>query len=138
MLAEYQALNFSYKKLGSANSVHIGEAYTIAVKNSVRIIEWFKSRSSKVVYVDEFSINRKTTNLYGWTPKNVSGWKVQNPQSFHASFVIGFSQHGVEGLMGFKGTITSKSFVYFLKRLLQRLRSHGENGSEQVVVVCDN
>ena len=103
-------VGMSFKKLGFLNPKQATETTPSEISNWSKIIEWFKRSSNKIIYVDEFSITRKTTSMYGWTKKGLPGWKILSPQTFKMSFVASMSQDGCEGVVGFHGTIDGDSF----------------------------
>ena len=131
-------LKMSYKKLGCSNTVADCPNYKEKIVKCLEVISWFKKNNYHIVYVDEFSVNRSTTSMYGWSKKGVSGWKYVIPQTFRMSFVIGLSKTRWEGLIGFKETINSKRFILFLKGIIQRNVSVEGLIRRRVCVICDN
>ena len=47
--------------------------------------------------MDEFKVNYKTINHYGWRKKGISGWKSLSLQPFEMSFIVCFSKNSIEG-----------------------------------------
>ena len=131
-------LKMSYKKLGAANIKNMQPGNTSRILQWKRIIEWFLQESYYLVYVDEFTINHKTLNHYGWTPKGSSGWKYHQSQKFSMSFVVGMSCNQLEGIIGFKKSIDSRKFILFLKGVQRKLKIAFEGVNQKLWIIWDN
>ena len=58
-------LKVSYKKLGCSNTLADCPNYKEKIVKCLKVISWFKKNNYHIVYVDEFSVNRSTTSMYG-------------------------------------------------------------------------
>ena len=98
-------LKMSYKLLGSSNAKERTHQNITKIKQWAHIIKWLEENNYLILYMDEFKVNYKTINHYGWSKKGISGWKSLSSQPFEMSFIVCFSKNSIEGLTGFKKTI---------------------------------
>ena len=98
----------SYKLLGSSNAKERTHQNITKIKQWAHIIKWLEENNYLILYMDEFKVNYKTINHYGWSKKGISGWKSLSSQPFEMSFIVCFSKNSIEGFTGFKKTINWK------------------------------
>ena len=116
-------LGLSFKKLGGAN---VKKVYPDSKNN---LISWVKAIISmliqgyKLAFIDEFIINRKTQNTYGWTQSGKPGRLLIRAVEFKMSFVVVHSQAWVEGIMGTKSSFNQEKYSMFLKELIAKLKT---------------
>ena len=109
----------SYKKIGILNPKQERVEIKGEIVNWANILKWFENTNHHIVYIDEFSVNRKTESKYGWAKSGKKGWKVQSTLNFKMSFIVGFSWRRLEGLLGYSESNTSQRFILFLKGILK-------------------
>ena len=131
-------LQMSHKKLGYSKPTARYQESKEKIKRCLSVLNWFKQNNYHLVYVDEFSVNRNTTNKYGWWRKGISGWKFMEPQAFRMSFIVGLSKTRWEGLVGFKGTKNSERFILFLKGVIMRNEQSDGSNNRRIWVIWDN
>ena len=73
----------------------------------------------ETIYFDEFSINSRRVNFYGWWKIGEKSALALRSNPFSMSFVIAVSQFRVYGIMGSGGSMTLDSMIHFLKKLCE-------------------
>ena len=97
-------LNFSYKKLPTAN-VKLFNAESIS-----KIIKWawvinkLLGRELEVVFLDEFSISKGSLKTYGWGPKGKKSIWCLNNANFRMTIMAAFSQRRYFKIYGTSNT----------------------------------
>ena len=131
-------LGLSFKKLGGTN---VKKVYPDSKNN---LISWVKAIISmliqrcKLVFIDEFIINRKTQNTYGWTQSGKPGRLLIRAVEFKMSFVVAHSQAWVEGIMGTKSSFNQEKYSMFLKELIAKLKTDDNLDWEKLILIADN
>ena len=131
-------LGLSFKKLGATNAKKV---YPDSKSNR---ISWVKAiismliRGYKLAFIDEFIINRKTQNTYGWTQRGKPGRLLIRAVEFKMSFVIAHSQAWVEGIMGTKSSFNQEKYNMFLKELIAKLKADDNLDWEKLIIAADN
>ena len=92
----------------------------------------------KLVFIDEFIINRKTQNTYGWTQSGRPERLLIRAVEFKMSFVVTHSQAWVEGIMGTKSSFNQEKYSMFLKELIAKLKTDGNLDWEKLILIVDN
>ena len=134
----HEKLNMSYKKLGSENPSKMIR------DNKANLISWTKTLISLLkedfylVYIDEFTVNRNTTNTYGWSSKGISGRLLIRTPDFKMSFIVAHSQHGLEGLIGTKTTFNQEKYINFLQKLVSHIKTKEDIYPAKIILVADN
>ena len=134
-----QKLWLSYKKLGGTNIKKTRPDSNASLVSWTETIIRLLQEKFYLIYVDEFTINRKTTRTYGWTKKGSSGRLLIRQPEFKMSFVIAHSHTKVEGIMGTKTTFNQHKYKFILKEVINRLKREVQYQSlERVVIVANN
>ena len=131
-------IQMSHKKLGYSKPTAGYQESKEKIKKCLSVLNWFKKNTYHLVYVDEFSVNRNTTNKYRWWRKGILDWKFMEPQAFRMSFIVGLSKTRWEGLVGFKGTINSERFILFLKGVIKRNEQSDGSNNRRIWVIWEN
>ena len=98
-------LKMCYKLLWSSNAKEITHQNITKIKQWAQIIKWLEESNYLILDMNEFKINYKTINNYGWNKKGISCWKSLSSHPFEMSFIVCLSKNSIEGLIGFKKTI---------------------------------
>ena len=131
-------LSLSYKKLGITNP------NKMKPDKKEQLISWLKAiigwlgSEFYTIFLDEFLVNRNTTNSYGWAYKGKSGRLLRWPNEFKMSFVVAHSPQRVEGILGTKTTFNKVKYIKILKLLLQQVKREQCPKHTKVVLVADN
>ena len=134
-----QGLGLSNKKLGGVNIKKIRPDSRSSLVSLTETIIRLLQTKFYLICVDEFTINRKTTRMYGWTKKGSPGRLLIRPPEFKMSFVIAHSQTRVEGIMGTKTIFNQHKYKFFLKVVINRQKREVQYQSiERVVIAADN
>ena len=131
-------LGLSFKKLGGTN------AKKIQPESKSSQISWVKAvlnlliQGYRLVFIDEFMINRKTQNTYGWTQRGKPGRLLTRAVDFKVSFYILHSQSQVEGMMGTRSSFDQVKYNIFLKELIAKLKMDDNINWQKLIIVADN
>ena len=85
--------------------------------------------------MDEFKVNYKTINYYGWSKKDISGWKSLSSQPFEMIFIVCFSKNSIECLTGFKKTINENKVRKFIDEALISIQERYALSSMKIAIV---
>ena len=90
------------------------------------------------IYIDEFSVNARHSNLYGWSKRGEKGHLRLHSDNFTMSFVVAVSSLAVYGVMGTKKTMNAELIEYFIREMLDCRNHQKENVNRPFVIVMDN
>ena len=128
-------LQMIHKKHGYSKPTAMYQETKEKIKRCLSVLNWFEQNNYLFVYVDEFSVNRNTTNKYGWWRNGISGRKFMKPQAFRKSFIVGLSKTRWEGLVGFKGTRNNERFILFLKGVIKRNEQSDGSNNRRIWII---
>ena len=92
----------------------------------------------ELIWIDEFSLQARNNNLYGWWRKGNDRWVKIYPSSFSMSFVVAFSSRKFYGIIGTSETFNSIMFGYFINELVRIIKSEMDLDSRDWMLVMDN
>ena len=108
---------------------------------------WKWQRSSKnyiwktlklFIYIDEFSVNTRHHQFYGWSKRGRRGLvRIQN-NDFCMSFIWAVSNIKVYEIMGNQGSNKSKEFKFYLRELIESRRADPELEKVPFIMMHDN
>ena len=90
------------------------------------------------ICIDEFSVNARHSNLYGWSKRGEKGHLRLYSDNFTMSFVVVVSSLAVYGVMGTKKTMNAELIEYFIREMLDCRNHQKENVNRPFVIVMDN
>ena len=112
-------LHFRFKKLEKIEQKTTTAEHIRVFFETAAIIMKLEDKSVETIYFDEFSINSRRVNFYGWWKIGEKSALALRSNPFSMSFVIAVSQFRVYGIMGSGGSMTSDSMIHFLKKLCE-------------------
>ena len=92
----------------------------------------------EIICIDEFKLQSRSSNMYGWWRKEVDRWITNYASSFSMSFIIAYSSSKFYGKVGTSDTFNILMFGYFLNQLMQILNENSKSSSENRVLVMGN
>ena len=92
----------------------------------------------ELIYIDEFSINDRNFNHYGWWEKGRQGYIDCMMENFSMTFFWAFSRQQFYGIMGNKESNNSASFIYFIKKLFESRAKCSTTTDLKPILVFDN
>ena len=98
-------LNFSYKKMSTANIKLFDPENTLKMIKWAWVINKLLKLEHEVVFLDEFSISSRSFKTYGWSPKGEKAMWSKYPDNFSMSIMAAFSQRRYYKIYG-----TDKTF----------------------------
>ena len=114
-------MRYSYKKLWymmrrSFNAQNVRKFCESAMTQFM-----LEDLSYELLYIDEFSINFRQRYTYVWSPFGKKGFIDIDidTDTFDMSFMVGFSQQGLYGLIGTLLSNNSSSFIRFVKHTIE-------------------
>ena len=94
--------------------------------------------SLELIYIDEFSLNDRNLNHYGWWDKGKQGYINWLMENFSMTFFLAFSKQHFYGIMGNKELNNSASFVHFIKKLLESRSNCNATSNLKQILIWDN
>ena len=91
-----------------------------------------------VMLIDEFTINRKTLNTYGWTKRGQPGRLLIRTLEFKMSFIVAQSQIRFDGIIGTKDSFNQMKYKIFLQELLTKFKKNPKVDLNNLIFVVDN
>ena len=92
----------------------------------------------ELLFIDEFSINFRQRTTYGWAPIGKKGFIDIDTDTFDMSFMVGFSQQGLYGLIGTLSSNNSSSFIRFIKHTIEHRTKTLKVNDWKFIIVWDN
>ena len=74
---------------------------------------------TELIYIDEFSVNERNSNNYGWWEKGKQGYVDYLMDNFSMTFIWAFSEQRFYGIMGNKESNNSASLIQFLIKIFE-------------------
>ena len=91
----------------------------------------------KLIFVDEFHVNMRSTSLYNWSKIGQPATLVADPDPWTMSFILGISKEMVEGILASDWSINSKSFTWFIYDIWKN-NVWGKDKKGKQVIILDN
>ena len=98
-------------KLTIVNKVSCQKDHKRKIIVSAYIQYLWTTNNTEMIYFDEFSLNGRYNDLYGWTIKGKKGYVAQTTDNFQMGFIVGFSRKWLYGIMETKNTVDSKLVI---------------------------
>ena len=90
------------------------------------------------MYLDEFSVNFRNSSVYGWGPIGKGGFLQTHIDSFSMSFMIGFSDKRLYGVIGTSATHNQRSFIMFIQNAIKLRAEKLKIDDINFIIICDN
>ena len=90
------------------------------------------------MYLDEFSVNFRNSSVYGWGPIGKGGFLQTHIDSFSMSFMIGFSDKRLYGVIGTSATHNQRSFIIFIQNSIKLRAEKLKIDDINFIIICDN
>jgi hypothetical protein len=131
-------LNMSFRKLSKFNK-SLEKQVNVRIMNESMLLQlMLEQQDLQLLYLDEFSIQTRNSNCYGWAAKGNKAYIYQFPSNFSLSVTICFSQDRMLGVTGNSKTNNSQSFVEFLKEVFDHNSSLECIKNNRFILVMDN
>ena len=92
----------------------------------------------EIIYIDEFSVNTRHYQFYGWSKRGRRGLvRIQN-NDFCMSFIWAVSNIKVSGIIGNQGSNKSKEFKFYLRELIESRRANPELEKVLLIMMYNN
>ena len=92
----------------------------------------------EIIYIDEFSLNDRNLNHYGWWDKRKQGYINWIMENFTMTFFLAFSKQHFYGIMGNKEPNNSASFVHFIKKLFESRSNCDSTSNFKPILIWNN
>ena len=92
----------------------------------------------ELIYIDEFSVNERNFNNYGWWEKGKQGYINYLMDNFSMTFIWAFSEQRFYGIMGNKESNNSASFIEFVTKIFASRSKSKTTNNLKPIIVCDN
>ena len=79
----------------------------------------------ETIYIDEFKVNTKHNDFYGWTKRRQRGYIKFDPNSFQMPFIWAVSRFKVYEVWASEVTLWSDGVEYFIEQLVASRRVDG-------------
>ena len=133
-----QDLGLSYKKLGGTNIKKVRPESIANLTQCAKLMISLLHQQYYLVFVDEFTKNRRAQSTYGWTERGKLGRMLISAPDFKMSFIVSHSQVRAEGIMGTKSTFNQRKYKRFLNELISRLKVREGLDWNKLIIVADN
>ena len=107
-------LKLRLKKWGLLNKIVKTQPGVRQICESIILQLALDKKEFRSVYIDEFKFSSESYTEYGWTKWGTKEYRFINKSNFNMSFMIGFSLHGIEGVVVTNGTFNSQKFKKFI------------------------
>ena len=98
-------------------------------------VQYFLEESgSTLVYIDEFHVSLRNSQLDNWSPRGSPAIVSINHDAWVMSFIIAMSNRGIEGIKASTCTIDSEVYIWFCKNVWRRLTSKTEKIRDPVII----
>ena len=111
-------LNCSYKKMARKSQPALTNESLTKVLQVATIQQKLYSQEVEIIYVDEFSVNTRNHQFYGWSRRGHQGLMKIQAKYFSMTFICAVSNKKVYGILGNQSTNKSKDFKFYLRQLV--------------------
>ena len=110
-------LSYRYKKAVSRPKVKFTHDKIRSYFESASLLWNLDQNKIEVIFIDEFSINTRSFQFYGWAKRGKKPYLKRTDSGFMMSFIVAVSKIRIYGIQGTTGTSTSDTIIEFVKEL---------------------
>ena len=111
-----------------------------------KIQKCLKDKQVEYIYVDEFTVNTRHSQFWGWVKRGVRGWVKRgvkgwvktNESDFAMSFIWALSAYQIYGILGVEGSIISEVLKHYIIELVSKRKCTISPASEPFTFKRDN
>ena len=122
-------LKYSLKRLIKFPSKMLGSEKIKDFVDAMFLQLWLEKQGFMLIFVDEFHVNMKTSNLWNWSIRGIPALLPVDPNSWAMSFVLAFSKNKIEGIMASDHSIYSKTFWKFINDVYVSIKNDDEESA---------